>query len=236
MISSAAGRWSASACWPGSWPWAWRRRSAAARGAGRRAAGRPRGHLPAAPAAARRGDRPGQTAEMLTTMFGAPMLAALTLAPLRGYRALAVASALTVLAYAVDVVAGSPLTALSLLGPNPGLGVRFYGIGNELEALLGGAGRCRDRRGAGRVRAAALEARLRDRLPGSRVARRGRLRRRALRRRRRRCDRAPGRRRGGGGAGRSAPAGARPARWSRCRSWSWRSSRWSTWPPAPTPT
>ena len=45
-------------------------------------------------------------------------------------------AALTVLAYAVDVVAGSPLTSLSLLGPNPGLGVRFYGIGNELEALL----------------------------------------------------------------------------------------------------
>jgi hypothetical protein len=34
------------------------------------------------------------------------------------------------------VIAGSPLTSLSLLGPNPGLGVRFYGIGNELEALL----------------------------------------------------------------------------------------------------
>ena len=35
------------------------------------------------------------------------------------------------------MIAGSPLTSLSLLGPNPGLGVRFYGIGNELEALLG---------------------------------------------------------------------------------------------------
>ncbi len=34
------------------------------------------------------------------------------------------------------MVAGSPLTALSLMGPNPGLGVRFYGIGNELEAPL----------------------------------------------------------------------------------------------------
>jgi hypothetical protein len=41
-----------------------------------------------------------------------------------------------VVAYAVDVIAGSPLTSLSLLGPNPGLGVRFFGIGNELEALL----------------------------------------------------------------------------------------------------
>jgi hypothetical protein len=34
------------------------------------------------------------------------------------------------------VVVGSPLTASSLLGPNPGLGVRFFGIGNELESLL----------------------------------------------------------------------------------------------------
>jgi hypothetical protein len=79
---------------------------------------------------------PGETAEMLIAMLGAPLLAALTLALLGGYRALALASGLTVLAYAIDVVVGSPLTALSLLGPNPGLGVRFYGIGNELEALL----------------------------------------------------------------------------------------------------
>ncbi|HEY4780144.1 MAG TPA: hypothetical protein VIH47_11185 [Solirubrobacterales bacterium] len=79
---------------------------------------------------------PGQTLEMSMAMLGAPLLAALTLALFGGYRALALASALTVLAYAVDVIAGSPLTTLSLLGPNPGLGVRFYGIGNELEALL----------------------------------------------------------------------------------------------------
>ena len=70
-------------------------------------------------------------------MLGAPLLGACTLALASGYRALAIASALTVLAYGVDVIAGSPLTSLSLLGPNPGLGVRFYGIGNELEALLG---------------------------------------------------------------------------------------------------
>ena len=79
---------------------------------------------------------PGEAAEVLLVGFGAPALAALTLVLLPGYRALALASALTVLAYAADVVAGSPLTSLSLLGPNPGLGVRFYGIGNELEALL----------------------------------------------------------------------------------------------------
>ncbi len=78
-----------------------------------------------------------QEAEQLLVMFGAPLLAAITLFLFGGLRALAVASALVVLAYAIDVIAGSPLTSLSLLGPNPGLGVRFYGIGNELEALLG---------------------------------------------------------------------------------------------------
>ncbi len=80
---------------------------------------------------------PSQAAEQVLVLAGAPLLAAVTLGSLHGYRALAVASGLVVVAYAVDVIAGSPLTALSLLGPNPGLGVRFYGIGNELEALLG---------------------------------------------------------------------------------------------------
>ena len=80
---------------------------------------------------------PSEGVEMALTI--APLTAAGLdhAALLGGYRALAVASAATVLATAVDVIAGSPLTALSLLGPNPGLGVRFYGIGNELEALLG---------------------------------------------------------------------------------------------------
>jgi hypothetical protein len=80
---------------------------------------------------------PSQGAEQLLVIVGAPALAAVTFAALAGYRALAVASGLVVGAYAVDVIVGSPLTTLSLLGPNPGLGVRFYGIGNELEALLG---------------------------------------------------------------------------------------------------
>jgi hypothetical protein len=79
---------------------------------------------------------PGESAEVLLVLVGAPLLGALTLALAKGYGALAAAAAITVLAYAVDVIAGSPLTSLSLLGPNPGLGVRFYGIGNELEALL----------------------------------------------------------------------------------------------------
>jgi len=78
----------------------------------------------------------GETGERLLVLLLSPLLAGATLLALRGYRALAVAAGLTAMAYAIDVVVGSPLTSLSLLGPNPGLGVRFYGIGNELEALL----------------------------------------------------------------------------------------------------
>ncbi|HEV7614676.1 MAG TPA: hypothetical protein VGO36_00425 [Solirubrobacterales bacterium] len=79
---------------------------------------------------------PSEGVEMLIALLGAPLLAATTLGLFDGYRALAVASALTVSAYAVDVISGSSLTTLALIGPNPGLGVRFYGIGNELEATL----------------------------------------------------------------------------------------------------
>ena len=79
---------------------------------------------------------PSQGIEQLIAILAPPFLALLTLRLAPGYRALGLASGLTVLAYALDMLAGSPLTALSLIGPNPALGVRFYGIGNELEALL----------------------------------------------------------------------------------------------------
>jgi len=79
---------------------------------------------------------PGVAAERLLVMLGSPALAALTLAALGGYRALAFACGATTLAYAADLVAGSPLTQLSLVGPNPAAGHRYYGIGNELEAAL----------------------------------------------------------------------------------------------------
>lgn len=82
------------------------------------------------------GLEPSEGAERMLVFLGSPLLAGMTLFAAPGYRALAIASAATVSAYAIDVIAGSPLTSLSLLGPNPGLGVRFYGIGNELEALL----------------------------------------------------------------------------------------------------
>jgi len=79
---------------------------------------------------------PSVPAERLLLMLGSPALAALTLAALGGYRALAFACAATVLAHAADLIAGSSLTQLSLAGPNPAGGHRFYGIGNELEAIL----------------------------------------------------------------------------------------------------
>jgi hypothetical protein len=79
---------------------------------------------------------PGAVVEGLLIGCGAAVLAVLTLSLLRGWWALAIASAVTVIAYSIDVVAGSDLTRLSLLGPNPIYGVRFYGIGNELEALI----------------------------------------------------------------------------------------------------
>jgi hypothetical protein len=79
---------------------------------------------------------PSVAAERLLLMLGAPALALATLAALGGYRALAFACAATVFAYTVDAIAGSPLTQLSLVGPNPAGGHRFYGIGNELEAIL----------------------------------------------------------------------------------------------------
>ena len=55
---------------------------------------------------------------------------------LPGYRALAAACLLTVGAYGIDMIAGSVLTPKAVIGPNPGLGARFYGIGNELESTL----------------------------------------------------------------------------------------------------
>jgi hypothetical protein len=80
--------------------------------------------------------RPSEAVEWALVLFGAPVLATLTLRLAPGYRGLALACGIVATAQAVDVIAGSPATSLSLMGPNPGLGVRFFGIGNELEAAL----------------------------------------------------------------------------------------------------
>lgn len=49
----------------------------------------------------------------------------------------ALPAAVTVLAHVVDLAMGSELIVRSLLGPNPLLGARFYGVGNEMEVTLG---------------------------------------------------------------------------------------------------
>ncbi|MGH2954514.1 MAG: hypothetical protein ACRDK9_10975 [Solirubrobacterales bacterium] len=102
----------------------------------------------------------GELGGGLVVGFGSVALAAATAAALPGCAGLALACAATVGAHAVDVVAGSPLTALSVLGPNPGGGVRFFGIGNEHEAILTtltlvGTGAFLSSGAAGRVAAAA---------------------------------------------------------------------------------
>jgi len=80
--------------------------------------------------------QPGAVAEGVLIGLGAAALALLTVRLAPGWRGLAIACGITVIAYAVDVIAGSALTRLSLLGPNPIGGARFFGIGNELEALF----------------------------------------------------------------------------------------------------
>jgi hypothetical protein len=51
-------------------------------------------------------------------------------------RSLAIPAGVTVAAHVLDLAFGSKLIVRSLLGPNPLLGARFYGIGNELEITL----------------------------------------------------------------------------------------------------
>jgi hypothetical protein len=79
---------------------------------------------------------PSELGERLIVGIGCPALAVVMLWFAPGLRGLAIAAAVSVAAYGVDVIAGSHLTELSLIGPNPIAGIRFYGIGNELEATI----------------------------------------------------------------------------------------------------
>ena len=80
--------------------------------------------------------RPSRTVELAVVAGGALALSAVGVR-LGGWRAAAaVAAAASLGGHAVDFALGSPLTAASLTGPNPRGGARFYGAGNELEAIL----------------------------------------------------------------------------------------------------
>jgi hypothetical protein len=79
---------------------------------------------------------PSLPVELAIVGPGSAALALLTERLLPWPRAAALPALAGVTAYALDVVLGSDLTVRSLLGPNPALGARFYGVGNELEAIL----------------------------------------------------------------------------------------------------
>jgi hypothetical protein len=79
---------------------------------------------------------PGRTIELILMAAGTLGLGFLTDRFVRWPRAPAVPALLGVTAYAIDLAAGSDLIVRSLLGPNPRFGSRFFGIGNELEAIL----------------------------------------------------------------------------------------------------
>lgn len=51
-------------------------------------------------------------------------------------RAAVIPALVSLAAFTLDLILGSPLVIRSVLGPSPGYGARFYGIGNELEAVL----------------------------------------------------------------------------------------------------
>ena len=80
---------------------------------------------------------PSLLVERLVAGAGPPLLALATWLAVGGWRAFAVACLVTAGAYAADVIAGSVFIPLSIPGPNPASGSRFYGIGNEIEATVG---------------------------------------------------------------------------------------------------
>ncbi|MDX6572316.1 MAG: hypothetical protein QOC86_1472, partial [Gaiellales bacterium] len=79
---------------------------------------------------------PTRLAEILALSLGSIGLGALTDRFVPWPLAPALPAAVVFGAHAVDLARGSPLIGASLVGPNPKGGARFFGIGNELEAIL----------------------------------------------------------------------------------------------------
>jgi hypothetical protein len=79
---------------------------------------------------------PSAAAEYATIALACLALAALTDALLQWPRAPLVPAIVTVIALVADALLHTQLLMRSLLGPNPILGARFYGIGNELKSGL----------------------------------------------------------------------------------------------------
>jgi hypothetical protein len=79
---------------------------------------------------------PSRTVELVVIVATCFALAALTDSFVSWPRAPIVPAVAAVLALTVDALAGTQLLMRSLLGPDPILGARFYGIGNELKSAL----------------------------------------------------------------------------------------------------
>ncbi len=79
---------------------------------------------------------PTRGVEVAIVVVASFVLAAITDRLVRWPRGPLVPVAFTIAAYALDLVFGSQLIVRSLLGANPRSGVRFYGLGNELESTL----------------------------------------------------------------------------------------------------
>jgi hypothetical protein len=79
---------------------------------------------------------PGAAGEYAMITAGCLALGLLTDRLLPWPRALIAPAIVTVIALVIDALAGTQLLMRALLGPNPALGARFYGIGNELKSGL----------------------------------------------------------------------------------------------------
>lgn len=79
---------------------------------------------------------PSRLTEVAIVVAGSFVLSAITDRFVRWPRGPLVPAAASIAAYAVDLALGSQLIVRSLLGANPRSGVRFYGLGNELESTL----------------------------------------------------------------------------------------------------
>jgi hypothetical protein len=82
------------------------------------------------------GLEPSPAVEYAAIAVACLTLGALTDRLLAWPRALLAPAVVAVVALSADALAGTQLLIRSLLGPNPALGVRFYGIGNELKSGL----------------------------------------------------------------------------------------------------
>lgn len=79
---------------------------------------------------------PARGVEIALMVVAPLVLGALTDRAVPWPRAAALPAGVGLLAHTLDLLGGSDWTSLSLLGPNPAIGARFYGVGNELEILL----------------------------------------------------------------------------------------------------